>query len=346
MKSTTEKSDMRVNVMSSNALQKKIDENRHILRQIVGAVVYLGKQGITFRGKIENITSTKNPGNFLALLKSYAERDTILFNHLYHTNAKNATHLSPTTQNEIINIIGYDIILANIISEAKQAVANYFSVLADELSCHNTEYLPICIRFVDSLGDIREDFLSFIKLDRVRAVDIASAIVQTLEEFGLSLDDLRGQGYDGASTMSGEITGVQARIKEKQPKALYTHCAGHSFNLAILDSCTVPPIRNCVDIIKAFTLWVKHSAKREGLLKKIIEKRSQIGTKQQSLLNVCVTRWVENIDGGWQRFSQYHPFLIEMGEVIIYGNSEFESYNDGWNAEDKKNSLAHLKALE
>jgi len=208
MKSTTEKSDMRVNVMSSNALQKKIDENRHILRQIVRAVVYLGKQGIAFRGKIENITSTKNPGNFLALLKSYAETDTILFNHLYHTKAKNATHLSPTTQNEIINIIGYDIILANIISEAKQA--NYFSVLADELSCHNTEYLPICIRFVDSLGDIREDFLSFIKLDRVRAVDIASAIIQTLEELGLSLDSLRGQGYDGASTMSGQKTGVQA----------------------------------------------------------------------------------------------------------------------------------------
>ncbi len=83
--------------------------------------------------------------------------------------------------------------------------------------------------------------LSFIKLDRVRAVDIASAIIQTLEEFGLSLDGLRGQGYDGASTMSGQKTGVQARIKEKQPKALYTHCAGHSFNLAILlDSCTVP----------------------------------------------------------------------------------------------------------
>ncbi len=88
MKSTTEKSDMRVNVMSSNALQKKIDENRHILRQMVRAVVLLGKQGIAFRGKIENITSTKNPGNCLALLKFYAETDTILFNHLYHTRLK------------------------------------------------------------------------------------------------------------------------------------------------------------------------------------------------------------------------------------------------------------------
>ena len=130
--------------------------------------MYLGKQGIAFHCKIEDITSTKNPGNFLALLKSYAETNSILFDHLYHTKAKIARHLSHTTQNEIINIIGYDIILAIIISEAKQA--DFFSVLADELSCHNMEYLPICIRFVDSLGDIREDFLSFIKLERVQAV--------------------------------------------------------------------------------------------------------------------------------------------------------------------------------
>ena len=90
-------------------------------------------------------------------------------------------------QNEILNIIGYDIILANIILEAKQA--DYFSVLADELSCPNMEYLPICINFVDSLGDIREYFLSFIKLGIVQAVNIANAIILSLEEFGLSLTD-------------------------------------------------------------------------------------------------------------------------------------------------------------
>ena len=102
----------------------------------------LGKQGIAFCVKIEDITSTKNLGNFLALLKSCAETKSILFNHLSHTKAKFARHLSHTTQNEIINIIGYDKILAIIISEAKQA--DYFSVLADELPCHNMEYLPFC----------------------------------------------------------------------------------------------------------------------------------------------------------------------------------------------------------
>ncbi len=51
----------------------------------------------------------------------------------------------------------------------------------------------ICIRFVDVKDDIREDFISFIKLERVRAADIANAIVQSLEGIGLSLDNLRGQ---------------------------------------------------------------------------------------------------------------------------------------------------------
>ena len=95
-----------------------------------------------------------------------------------------------------------------------------------------------------------------------------------------------GQGYDGASTMSGVKAGVQAKILEKQPKALYTHCAGYSINLAILNSCSVPSIRNCIDQIKGFTLWIKYSAKREGLLKAIIGKRSQVGLVTHTIVDL------------------------------------------------------------
>ena len=36
-----------------------------------------------------------------------------------------------------------------------------------------------------------------------------------------------------------------------------------------------------------------------------------------------------------------------MCEVIIYGNSEFDAYNDSWSPEDKRNyALPYLKALE
>ena len=57
--------------------------------------------------------------------------------------------------------------------------------------------------------------------------------------------------------------------------ALYTHCAGHSLNLAILSSCSIPCISNCIDQIKSLTLFVKHSPKREGLLKAIVSKKTE-----------------------------------------------------------------------
>ena len=60
--------------------------------------------------------------------------------------------------------------------------------------------------------------VALLKLPRVRAVDIADAITETLTNFGVSLDSLKGQGYDGASTMSGAKSGVQARIRENNQR--------------------------------------------------------------------------------------------------------------------------------
>lgn len=166
------------------------------------------------------------------------------------------------------------------------------------------------------------------KLERVRAIDITEAIINCLEGLGLSLNELHGQGYDGASTMSGEKSGVQKRIKDIQPKALYTHCAGHSLNLAIVSACMVLSVRNAIDHNKSLTLWIKASPKREALLKVVYQNTIQATSSRSPLLNVCIIRWVENIDG-WERFSLCHPVLVSMCEVIIYGNSEYELYSEG-----------------
>lgn len=60
--------------------------------------------------------------------------------------------------------------------------------------------------------------MAFLRLEGVRAIDNVDAIVSCLEGLGLSLNELRGQGYDGPSTMSGERTGVQTRIRENNQK--------------------------------------------------------------------------------------------------------------------------------
>nr|CAH7732770.1 unnamed protein product [Callosobruchus chinensis] len=56
-------------------------------------------------------------------------------------------------------------------------------------------------------------------------------ILEKLQELGLS--NLRGQAYDGGSNMAGHFQGVQARIKQLNPLALYIHCASRILNLVL-----------------------------------------------------------------------------------------------------------------
>ena len=49
--------------------------------------------------------------------------------------------------------------------------------------------------------------------------------------------------------MSSQIAGVQAKIKEISPLAVYTHCFAHSLNLSIAASCDVQEVRNLIGLI-------------------------------------------------------------------------------------------------
>ena len=44
----------------------------------------------------------------------------------------------------------------------------------------------------------------------------------------LDVANLRGQGYDGASVMAGEVSGVATQILRQQPKAMHYHCKAHT----------------------------------------------------------------------------------------------------------------------
>ena len=50
------------------------------------------------------------------------------------------------------------------------------------------------------------------------------------------------QCYNGASVMNGSCSGVSARIKELNPKAVYIHCCAHRLNLALVDTVKSIPI--------------------------------------------------------------------------------------------------------
>ena len=61
----------------------------------------------------------------------------------------------------------------------------------------------------DPAFTVREEFVGFVGMDDVSAQAISAQILKRICELGLDVKNCVGQGYDGASTMSGHISGVQ-----------------------------------------------------------------------------------------------------------------------------------------
>ena len=76
--------------------------------------------------------------------------------------------------------------------------------------------------------------MGFYKLDHIEANTIVSAIKDVLQRLHLPMSRCRGQ-CDGAITMKGPRSVVAKQLFDEEPRAIYTHCYGHSLNLAISD---------------------------------------------------------------------------------------------------------------
>ena len=96
---------------------------------------------------------------------------------------------------------------------------------------------------------IIESFLEFLWAHDQSAKGLSNHLIQILQNFGISLNNCRGQGYDGASVMSGIYGAVQKRINDEQSNAVYVHCAAHNLNLVINDAVGSVP-----EAVKFFTV--------------------------------------------------------------------------------------------
>ena len=64
-----------------------------------------------------------------------------------------------------------------------------------------------------------------------------------MKQIGININDLVAQGYDGAAMMSGRCSGVQQRIREIVPQAMYVHRLAHRLNLVIVQAVkSVAPV--------------------------------------------------------------------------------------------------------
>jgi len=272
------------------ASSEQAAENRRRLAPVVKTILFCARQNIAFRGHRDDgnlmhdedardMSVVRKDGNFRALLKFCIDAgDETLRQHL-ESSASNATYISKTTQNELIKAAG-DVVRQKILDRV--AAARFFTILADETTdASRSEMMSFCVRYADSVTKtIREDFLDFVKLDDMTGEGLANVILRYMTEQNMNAAYLVGQGYDGASAMSGKYRGVQAAIRRQYSAALYVHCASHCLNLTLCKSCEHQAIRNATGVIQQTANFDNASARRVAMISGVTRVFGARGQKQ------------------------------------------------------------------
>lgn len=170
------------------------------------------------------------------------------------------------------------------------------------------------------------------------AENTAAKILDTCVSLGIDLEKLVGQGYDGASTMSGCRTGVQTRISELHPKAMYVHCASHCLNLVLSDSLNVPCITNSLGVVKEVSQFFRHNTQAGNLLKENIVKIVP-ESKKSRLLGVCKTRFIER-QASVNVFVELLPAIVQSLQELSDLDRTFSSTASTLLAAVEKGSFA------
>ncbi|KAJ3697747.1 hypothetical protein LUZ61_001452 [Rhynchospora tenuis] len=209
--------------------EKAVVDARLRLKTSIDAIRWLTFQACSLRGHDESPESI-NQGNFLEMIKilgCYSKE----VKEVLENAPGNAKYTSPPVQKEILNTFA-----RKVQKTIREEIGNSkFCILVDESrDSSKKEQMAIVVRFVDKEGFIRERFLDIVHVKDIAALTLKNSICCVLSDNNLSLQDVRGQGYDGASNMRGEWNGLKALILKECPYAYYVHCMAHQLQLALI----------------------------------------------------------------------------------------------------------------
>ncbi|XP_073445537.1 zinc finger MYM-type protein 1-like [Dendrobates tinctorius] len=236
-----------INKAMEGVIEKETKKWRKILARLLDIVRFLSKQNLALRGHREDIhkdeEGQENRGNFLELVHLLAKYDPVLREHLVKVKLGKkivTSYLSPEVQNEFVSILA-EHVRKKIIAQIKES--KYFCIIFDSTpDISHKDQMSEVLRYVKLDGNevkVQESFLRFIETKGKSAEEISRLILAELENDGLPIDDCRGQAYDNAAVMAGHRSGVQKRISEINPKALFVPCSNHSLNLACVHAASV-----------------------------------------------------------------------------------------------------------
>ena len=256
--------DIGEQLSSQHARQKEL--NRRMLLKIISCVHFLARQGLPLRGDGDEKNS-----NFIALLSLREEDDPAIGGWLKRCGANYTSH---QIQNEILKIMASEVLHEICISLQQSP---FISFMMDETTdVSNREQATIVLRHVTNEMEVLEEFIGLYQVPAIDSDTLTEVVKDALCRCNLPLCKLRGQCYDGASAMRGAKSGVVTRILAEEPRALYTHCYGHSINLAACDAIKGTKLmKDAMETAYEIIKLIKYSPRREEIFRSHVESFKQ-----------------------------------------------------------------------
>ncbi|KAG5613316.1 hypothetical protein H5410_024597 [Solanum commersonii] len=107
------------------------------------------------------------------------------------------------------------------------------AIIEDLTDVSHKEQMALILRYVNKSGMVIERFLGIVHVNDTSSQSLKKAIYSLLLDHSLCTSKIRGQGYDGASNMQGEINGLKSLILQDTPSVhilfivLLTNCNWH-----------------------------------------------------------------------------------------------------------------------
>lgn len=308
-------------------LEKQIRQEqsywRQIIHRIINVTLTLATEDISLRGHRENEES-ESKGKFIAIITLLSRYDPILA-ELLRKPKGTIKYLSPQIQNEIITALGGKV-KKDILEDIRKAP--FFSYITDSTQdISKLDQQSHVYRYVTVESDendiptnliINESFVGFEVLDGQTSGEMEEQVYRNFQSNNLDIKKLRGLGFDGAANMSGAYNGLQKRIKDVQPLALYVHCAAHNLNLVINDSVkNIPEVNYFYDKLQGLYVFFGNSIKRWAQLK-------AEGTTKISLKRLCTTRWSSRNDSLLALRLLYQDVMKVLSYIALMGRNSVE----------------------
>lgn len=310
--------------------------NREYMTRLIDLIRTLAKSGRPLRGHNEKKESD-DKGLFLEIFALMCRYDPFLQSYI-ESAPKNCSYLSKGIQNDLLEALN-NVMLRKISADV---TGKPVSLIADETSdVKHHEQMSIVLRYIPDGGILPiETFVGLYKLEKTDAESIFKELETVVSSLRIDWKDVTAVCFDGASAMSGEFSGVQARCKEKNPSIMYVHCYGHCLNLALVAACVShkdnPIIFDFFGIIQLIYNFIERSPIRHSVFENLVKLTN---STLKTLKSLSETRWAcraEAVSAVWEQL----PTIIAAIETVV------ETTKDAKVRATGKGILAQVKSFD